>query len=96
MDDEREAVEKEFGRDFVSWDEEEKEFRTAVKDGHCVFLENNACSIHSRTYYPIVCRGYPFRNLYDTRPYEFEIECPDSSLSPLLDPATKRLKILSR
>jgi Fe-S-cluster containining protein len=34
------------------------EMKKTVKDGKCVFLENNRCTIYS--FRPLICRFYPF------------------------------------
>lgn len=52
------------------------ELRTAVVDGHCVFLDDNKCSIHNETYYPSVCRAYPLDAEHGGE-YEGEHVCPE-------------------
>jgi len=52
-------------------------YRTAVVAGQCIFVKDNTCSIHGESYYPVVCRGFPWVN--DTGgPYEGDITiCPE-------------------
>jgi Fe-S-cluster containining protein len=33
--------------------------RTACVDDRCIFLNNNKCQLHNKTYYPEVCRKFP-------------------------------------
>jgi hypothetical protein len=59
--DEAETVRRIHGAHTVTWDAEEQEFRTAVVDDkHCIFLKNNACSLHASPEYPAICRGFPW------------------------------------
>ena len=61
------------------------EWRTRVRQGRCVFLENNACSIYGRPYYPAVCRGFPFIDAETGGPYEFDRTiCPEFLSRPEL------------
>jgi hypothetical protein len=36
------------------------EWRTRVKNKRCVMLRDGACTIHAQSYYPQVCRGFPW------------------------------------
>lgn len=45
------------------WNGGEPEWATAVGPGGCVFLVDNACSIHGDPSYPAVCRMFPWRGL---------------------------------
>jgi Putative zinc- or iron-chelating domain len=54
------------------------EWRTRVKRGRCVFFENNTCLIHGRSYYPAVCRGFPWTDSETGGPYEYDQTiCPE-------------------
>ena len=54
------------------------EYRTAVVDGHCVFLRDNVCTIHGQPFYPAVCRGFPFVDAEHGGPYEGDVTiCPE-------------------
>ena len=50
------------------WDE----WRTRVKGGRCVMFKDGGCSIHDRSYYPAVCRGFPFVDAETGGPYEYD------------------------
>ncbi len=61
------------------------EWRTRVRGGRCVFLRDNVCTIHSRPYYPAVCRGFPWIDAETGGPYEFDRTiCPEFVLRPEL------------
>lgn len=61
------------------------EWRTRVRGGRCVFLRDNVCSIHSRPYYPAVCRGFPWIDAETGGPYEFDRTiCPEFVRRPEL------------
>ena len=54
------------------------ELRTAVVDGHCVFLHDNSCTIHDAPFYPRVCRGFPFTDAEHGGAYEGDVTiCPE-------------------
>lgn len=54
------------------------EWRTRVRQGKCVFLVNNACSIHADPHYPAVCRGFPFTDAETGGPYRYDQTiCPE-------------------
>jgi Fe-S-cluster containining protein len=61
------------------------EWRTRVVKGRCVFLFNNACSIYNHSYYPAVCRGFPFVDSESGGPYEYDRTiCPEFTRHPAL------------
>jgi hypothetical protein len=61
------------------------EWRTRVKRGRCVFLRDNVCTIHSRSYYPAVCRGFPWTDAETGGPYEYDRTiCPEFVVRPQL------------
>ena len=54
------------------------EWRTRVRKGKCVFLVDNACSIHDDQHYPAVCRGFPFTDAETGGPYRYDQTiCPE-------------------
>jgi len=74
--DEKEAIVLNFGSDTVL-EVKPQEWRTRVVAGKCVFLSDNGCKLHSETYYPEVCRGFPWRD-YKGGPYEGDLSiCPE-------------------
>jgi hypothetical protein len=75
---ERSLITQRFGEGFVAWNEIEREYRTVVRDGRCVFLRANACAIHGEDFYPSMCRHFPARNLAGDGPYEHDVSiCPE-------------------
>ena len=54
------------------------EWRTRVRRGRCVFLKDNVCTIHAESYYPAVCRGFPWIDAETGGPYEYDRTiCPE-------------------
>ena len=61
------------------------EWRTRVRGGRCVFLRDNVCTIHAESYYPAVCRGFPWTDAETGGPYEYDRTiCPEFILRPEL------------
>ncbi len=61
------------------------EWRTRVKNRRCVFLSDNSCSIYRETFYPAVCRGFPWTDAETGGPYEFDRTiCPEFVGNPPL------------
>ena len=59
------------------------EWRTRVKNGRCVFFNGQGCSIHTRPYYPAVCRGFPWIDAETGGPYEYDRTiCPEFLARP--------------
>ncbi len=82
-DDERARIVQRFGEASCVWDEAEQEHRTAIADGQCFFLRDNACVLHDADFYPRMCRHFPERNLAGDGPYEHDVSiCPE--LIPLV------------
>lgn len=55
----------------------EDDLRTAVDDKGCVFLGENACTLHAHAYYPATCGGFPWRDR-DGGPYPYDTTiCPE-------------------
>lgn len=50
--------------------------RTAVVDGTCIFMKENRCKIHAESYYPKVCKSFPFKDSESDEPYKGEVDCP--------------------
>lgn len=76
-DDEAAAIIARFGEGKVyrtRWGE----WRTRVKGGRCVFFANGGCQIHAESFYPAVCRGFPWTDAETGGPYEFDRTiCPE-------------------
>jgi len=54
------------------------EWRTRVRQGRCVFLVDNGCTIHKDPSYPAVCRGFPWTDAETGGPYQFDQTiCPE-------------------
>jgi Fe-S-cluster containining protein len=83
-DDEAAAIGAEHGGDTVyrtRWGE----WRTRVRRRRCVFLKENVCTIHGRSYYPAVCRGFPWTDAETGGPYEYDRTiCPEFVSRPEL------------
>jgi hypothetical protein len=61
------------------------EWRTRVRGGRCVFLRDNVCLIHAESYYPSVCRGFPWTDAETGGPYAFDQTiCPEFVSRPEL------------
>lgn len=50
----------------------ERIFRTCVRNNVCIFLKDNACTIHNESYYPIACKIFPYGHLPQER-----LICPE-------------------
>ena len=62
LGDEAETIRRLHGAHTVVWDDEEQEWRTNVEDDRCVFLKDNACTLHANSEYPAICRGFPMED----------------------------------
>ena len=61
------------------------EWRTRVRNRRCVFLVDNACTLHAQPEYPAVCRGFPWIDVETGGPYEFDQTiCPEFVQRPEL------------
>ena len=72
-EEEAQAIEANHGPGLVyrtSWGE----WRTRVKKGRCALFKNGGCTIHAQSYYPAVCRGFPWTDAETGGPYEFDVE----------------------
>jgi len=57
-DSEAAAIEADFGPGLVyrtRWGE----FRTRIRQKRCSLYRDGGCTIHDKSYYPAVCRGFP-------------------------------------
>ena len=73
--DEGKSLLKEFGKEFIFFDNDRNEYRTQTWNGRCVFWKNNGCTI------PAVCRKFPYQDGRDaslTRAYDATL-CPEIS-----------------
>ena len=48
------------------------EWRTRVVKGRCVFFVDGGCTIHDRSYYPTVCKGFPWTDAETGGPYQYD------------------------
>ena len=65
------GLSREYGEDKVyrtRWGE----WRTRVRRGRCIFLQDNVCTIHADPHYPAVCRGFPWTDAETGGPYQFD------------------------
>jgi hypothetical protein len=61
------------------------EWRTRIRNGRCALLHDNRCLIHGESYYPAVCRGFPWTDAETGGPYEFDRTiCPEFIARPEL------------
>jgi Fe-S-cluster containining protein len=83
-DEEAAAITVAHGGDKVFW-ARWGEWRTRVKGKRCVFLKDNQCSIHGESYYPAVCRGFPYTDAETGGPYLYDQTiCPEFVQVPAL------------
>ena len=89
-DEEAAAIGQAHGADMVyrtRWGE----WRTRVRAKRCVFLRENACSIHAQSYYPVVCRGFPWTDAETGGPYLYDQTiCPEFVRRPELTRVGKK------
>ena len=62
-DAEGEYLLEEFGADYIYYNTDDKEYRTQVKNGRCMFFLDGKCSIHNHPYYPRVCYKFPWKDV---------------------------------
>ena len=78
------AIEAEHGPGIVyqtRWGER----RTRVRKGRCILFRDGGCTIHSKSYYPAVCRGFPWTDAETGGPYEFDVSiCGELEAQPHL------------
>ena len=83
-DDEAEAIARTHGAHLIyrtRWGE----WRTRVRQRRCVFLVENRCTIHGQSYYPAVCRGFPWTDAETGGPYQYDQTiCPEFVGRPAL------------
>jgi len=82
-DEEAAAIEAEKGPGLVyktRWGE----WRTRIKNKRCALFRDGGCTIHDRSYYPTVCRGFPWTDSEGDR-YEYDISiCGEFEARPEL------------
>ena len=82
-DEEAAAIEAERGPGLVyktRWGE----WRTRIKNKRCALFRDGGCTIHDRSYYPTVCRGFPWTDSEGDR-YEYDISiCGEFEARPEL------------
>src|SRR4051812_24845380 len=49
------------------------EWRTRVRRKRCALFQNGGCSIHDKTYYPSLCRGFPWIDEETGERYEYDV-----------------------
>ncbi|HXT16213.1 MAG TPA: hypothetical protein VN706_11325 [Gemmatimonadaceae bacterium] len=93
-DEEAAAIEADHGPGLVyrtRWGE----WRTRVRNKRCVMLRDGACSIHDKSYYPVVCRGFPWTDAEGSR-YLFDVTiCGEFGGQPELVEIQRALPSLS-
>jgi hypothetical protein len=63
------------------WDE----WRTRVRKGRCALFQNGGCSIHDKSYYPAMCRGFPWIDSDTGGRYEYDVTiCGEFKAQPEL------------
>jgi hypothetical protein len=61
------------------------EWRTRVRGGRCVFLVENACTIHQDPHFPAVCHAFPWIDAETGGAYQFDQAiCPEFVTRPEL------------
>jgi hypothetical protein len=67
---EAKSLRKRFPKDMIyrtRWGE----WRTRIRNRRCVFLVENACTLHGDPAYPATCRGFPWTLADGVTPYPF-------------------------
>jgi hypothetical protein len=49
------------------------EWRTRVRRNRCVFYRDGGCAIHDQSYYPAMCRGFPWIDPETGERYAFDV-----------------------
>lgn len=83
-DEEAKAIETNHGPGlvyFTRWGE----WRTRVRNNRCVLLRDGCCTIHAQSYYPAICRGFPWIDGETGEPYLYDVTiCGEIALHPEL------------
>ena len=83
-EDEAAAIEADFGPGLVfktRWGE----WRTRVRNKRCVMFRDGGCSIHAKSYYPAICRAFPWYDAETGGRYEYDIHiCGEFEAKPEL------------
>jgi Fe-S-cluster containining protein len=96
---ERDAIIAHHGAHTVVWDQDTVDdgwpgWRTATVAGDgtgCVFLDGaKRCTIYDASYYPRICRGFPWFDDTLVEPYDDDVDfCPEFLTRPELVPLTR-------
>jgi hypothetical protein len=49
------------------------DWRTRVKNKRCALYRDGGCTIHDRSYYPAVCRGFPWVDAETGGRYQYDV-----------------------
>lgn len=49
------------------------DWRTRIRKGRCAMFANGGCTIHDKSYYPVICRGFPWVDGETGSRYEYDI-----------------------
>jgi hypothetical protein len=49
------------------------EWRTRVREKRCVLFRDGGCTIHDKSYYPAMCRGFPWTDPDTGGRYEYDV-----------------------
>lgn len=78
------AIEADFGPGLVfktRWGE----YRTRVRNKRCVMFRDGGCAIHAKSYYPAICRAFPWYDAETGGRYEYDIHiCGEFTAKPEL------------
>jgi hypothetical protein len=50
------------------------EWRTRVRKNRCVLYRDSGCSIHDQSYYPAMCRSFPWIDAGTGGRYEYDVD----------------------
>jgi hypothetical protein len=68
------------------------ESRTRVRQKRCVMYRDGGCSIHDRSYYPAMCRSFPWTDAESGGRYEYDVTiCPEFEARPELIEIQRRV-----
>jgi hypothetical protein len=83
-DEEAAAIEADLGPGLV-YQTQWGEWRTRVRKKRCVLYRDGGCTIHDRSYYPAMCRGFPWVDGMTGKRYEYDTDiCGAMAASPEL------------
>jgi hypothetical protein len=68
------------------------EWRTRVRQKRCVMYRDGGCSIHDRSYYPAMCRSFPWTDAESGGRYEYDVTiCGEFDARPELVEIQRRV-----